>query len=71
MVVRKKQNNFGGVRLHNNIEEEIKSSLVDGKLPCAVAFQIAGKHDVSTKKIGDKANELNIKISKCQIGCFP
>jgi hypothetical protein len=41
------------------LEEELKGSLVDGRLPCAVAFKISGKHG------------LNIKISSCQLGCFP
>ena len=53
------------------LEEELKESLVDGRLPCAVAFKISGKHGVSTRKVGDIANRLNIKISKCQLGCFP
>ena len=53
------------------LEEELKESLVDGRLPCAVAFKISGKYGVSTRKIGDMANRLNIKISSCQLGCFP
>ena len=53
------------------LEEEIKGSLIDGKLPCAVAFKISGKHQVSTRKVGDMANGLKIKISNCQLGCFP
>ena len=53
------------------LEEELKASLVDGRLPCAVAFKISGKHGVSTRKVGDTANRLNIKISGCQLGCFP
>lgn len=53
------------------LEEEIKSSLVNGKLPCAVAFKIAKKFKVSPKDIGDAANRLKIKISACQLGCFP
>ena len=54
-----------------NLEKDIKASLVNGKLPCAVAFQIAKKHSVSPRKIGEKANEINIRISSCQLGCFP
>ena len=57
--------------MNKRIEDEIQSSLVNGKLPCAVAFQIAERYEVSTKEIGDTANKLNIKISKCQLGCFP
>jgi len=53
------------------LEDEIKSSLINGKLPCAVAFKIAKKLKVSPKDVGDAANELKIKISSCQLGCFP
>ncbi len=53
------------------LEEELKASLVDGGLPCAVAFKISRKLKVSPRKVGDMANRLNVKISNCQLGCFP
>jgi hypothetical protein len=53
------------------LEEEMRASLVNGKLPCAVAFKIVRKLKVSPKQVGDAANRLNIKISSCQLGCFP
>ena len=53
------------------LEEELKASLVNGRLPCAVAFKISRKLTVSPRKVGDMANKLNVKISNCQLGCFP
>ena len=53
------------------LEEKMKSSLVNGRLPCPVAFQISKELDVSLKEIGETANKLDIKISGCQLGCFP
>jgi hypothetical protein len=53
------------------LEDEIKASLVNGKLPCAVAFSIAKKLKVAPKDVGNAANELNIRIASCQLGCFP
>ena len=53
------------------LAEEMKASLVNGRLPCAVAFKISQKLNVSPRAVGDMANELNIKISTCQLGCFP
>ncbi|MCX8126164.1 MAG: hypothetical protein N3E40_03355 [Dehalococcoidia bacterium] len=53
------------------LDAEIRKSLVDGKLPCAVAFRIAGDLKVTPKQVGDACNRLKIKISKCQLGCFP
>ena len=57
--------------MSKEIEAEVKASLVDGSLPCAVAFQIAKKLGVAPKQVGDAANEINIKIASCQLGCFP
>jgi hypothetical protein len=53
------------------LEDEMRASLVNGKLPCAVAFQIAKKLKISPKQVGNAANRLNIKIASCQLGCFP
>ena len=53
------------------IKEEIRAVLVNGKLPCANAFGIAKKLNVKPKQVGDAANELDIKIASCQLGCFP
>ena len=57
--------------MNETLEMEIQDSLVDGKLPCAVAFSIAKKLKVSTREVGDTANRINIKIKSCQLGCFP
>jgi hypothetical protein len=40
------------------------------KLPCVEAFEIAKKHDVPLKEIGDACNKVGIKIISCQLGCF-
>ena len=53
------------------LEEEMRSSLVNGKLLCAAAFRIAKKFKVAPKEVGDAANRLKIKIASCQLGCFP
>jgi len=56
--------------MSTELEEKIKSSLVDDRLPCTVAFDIARELKVNRKEIGDEANRLNIKISNCQLGFF-
>jgi len=45
--------------------------LVDGKLPCAVAFKIARELKVSRQEVGEIADKLGIMIVNCQLGCFP
>lgn len=52
------------------LEQELKASLVDGKLPCAVAFQIAAKLKVSRRQVGEAANALRVRVVDCQLGCF-
>ena len=53
------------------LEEKVVSSLVDGKLPCAVAFKIARELKVSPREVGETADKLGIRIVQCQLGCFP
>ena len=53
------------------LDEEIMKSLVDGRLQCAVAFRIAKQFKVAPRQVGDAANRLKVKISGCQLGCFP
>jgi hypothetical protein len=57
--------------MNDELDKKIKSSLVDGKLPCAVAFQIARELKVSPKEVGEACNRLQIKVRSCQLGCFP
>ncbi len=57
--------------MENELEEKIKSSLVEGQLPCAVAFKIAKELKISPRDVGDAANRLSVKLSGCQLGCFP
>jgi len=52
------------------LEEKVTSSLVDGRLPCAVAFKIAKELKVSPREVGETADKLGIRIAKCQLGCF-
>jgi len=40
------------------------------RLTCAGAFELAQKYDVKIIEIGRICNQNNIKICKCQLGCF-
>ena len=57
--------------MSQELVDKIKASLVNGKLPCPVAFKIAKELSVSTKDVGEACNKLDLKISSCQLGCFP
>lgn len=49
---------------------KLKEAAKDGKIPCAMAFKIAEECSVPTREIGNLLNQLKIKISNCQLGCF-
>ncbi len=57
--------------MQSELEKKIRDSLVEGKLPCAVAFRIAREFKVSPQEIGETCNRIQIKIRSCQLGCFP
>jgi hypothetical protein len=54
----------------NKVVEEIKKKATNGRLPCPIAREIAEKLSVSYKEIGKTADELKIKITSCELGCF-
>ena len=45
---------------------------IDGKnkLACSEAFKLAQEFQVETIEIGRICNQQNIRICKCQLGCF-
>ncbi len=57
--------------MNNEIEQRVKESLVNKKLPCVNALRIADELDVPPKLVKETADEMGIKISSCQLGCFP
>jgi hypothetical protein len=52
------------------LEETILAKSKDGKLPCAMCFKIAEDFGISKREMGKVLNEIKIKISQCQLGCF-
>jgi hypothetical protein len=57
--------------MNQKLDDKIKASLEDGKLPCPAAFKIAKELKVGPKEVGEACNRLKIKIRSCQLGCFP
>ena len=45
---------------------------IDGrkKLACSEAFELAQEFGVEVAEIGRICNQQNIRICKCQLGCF-
>jgi hypothetical protein len=54
----------------DKLEKVILKKAKAGKLPCAMCFKIAEDFKISKREIGKVLNEMKIKISQCQLGCF-
>lgn len=52
------------------IADQIKDSLTEGKLPCASAFKVARRLEINPRQVREVADELGVKISRCQLGLF-
>ena len=53
-----------------DLEEALRKAAPNNRINCAAALALAGKFEVSPSLVGEIANRLSIKISKCQLGCF-
>ena len=56
--------------MNDKIKELLKKKAVNGRIPCPVARKIAEELSVSYKEVGRNADELGIKITGCELGCF-
>jgi len=54
----------------DKIIEAIQSRTVGNRLSCEKAHELSALLGVSLQEIGVLCNELKIKISSCQLGCF-
>lgn len=54
-----------------NIVKELGVFVKDGKLPCKKAMEFAEKNNIPLKTVGDILNEIKVKVTTCQLGCFP
>jgi len=52
------------------IKDKIRAAAPEGRIPCATAMSLAEEFGISRKEMGELLNELRIKITQCQLGCF-
>ncbi len=50
--------------------EAIRQAAVSGRLSCEKAHALSRELDIPLREIGVLCNELKIRISACQLGCF-
>ena len=60
----------GKIMDRKKLEETILAKAKEGKIPCASCFKIAEDFGISKQEMGQVLNQIKIKISQCQLGCF-
>jgi ABC-type oligopeptide transport system ATPase subunit len=58
------------VKTASNPGEELLRHVKDKRIPCKTARKIAVQTGLSYHEIGKLADELDIKITDCELGCF-
>ena len=53
-----------------DLEASIRAALIDGRLPCAEIFRIAGKLKLAKIRVSAACEKLKIRVSACQLGAF-
>jgi len=59
-----------GRNMNPQIAEAVKQKAKEGKISCAVAFEIVEELHIPPDEVGFTLDSLEIKISKCQLGIF-
>ncbi len=64
-----------GEQVDPQVEKEIERKILDccgekKRLPCPLARKIAEELEVKPIIVGKLADQLGIKISACELGCF-
>ena len=52
------------------LKAKIQAAAPEGKISCAAAMRLAEELVISRQDLGKLLNELKIKITNCQMGCF-
>ena len=53
-----------------DVKAKIQAAAPEGKIACAEAFRLAEALGLSRHDLGELLDDLKIKITQCQLGCF-
>lgn len=70
MVAKAVHGDVDSLSVSETVLGRVKSSLINGRLPCPAAFKVSRELKVALQEVGDAANKLKVKIVDCQLGCF-
>jgi len=54
----------------DELEKRLHKASKENRILCSSALAIAKSLGIPPGEVGKTVNKLNIKISKCQLGCF-
>jgi len=52
------------------LRDAIQSQAVEGRVSCKAMLDLAEKTETPSQQISEICNNLDIKVSACQLGCF-
>ncbi len=52
------------------IREFVQAEAQENRITCGKMHELSEKHGVSLAELGKAADELKIKIARCELGCF-
>ena len=56
--------------MQDEVRQKIRKVSKEGKVTCAQAEKIAEESGLSRLQVGKLIDELELKITACQLGCF-
>jgi hypothetical protein len=59
-----------GTEIKTELKSAIQNKLIDGRISCAAAWQIADAHGITRLELGRACECLGVKINQCQLGAF-
>jgi hypothetical protein len=52
------------------LEAALRKAMINGKLPCAEIFRIAGEFKLAKIRVAGACEKLKVRVSACQLGAF-
>lgn len=56
--------------MDKRIAHQVRERAQEGELSCAMAFRIAENLEVNPLEVGQSADELEVRLNRCQLGLF-
>ena len=57
-------------KVNPEIEQAVKSALVNNRISCATSWEIASRFNISRPMMAAVCESMKVKVSPCQLGAF-